>query len=30
MLHHPMNGVSRLTPVHASMERLHMLLKVIM
>jgi len=30
MLHHPMNGVSRLTPVHASMERLHMLLKVTM
>lgn len=30
MLHHPMNGVSRLTPIHASMERLHMLLKVTM
>ena len=24
MLHHPMNGVSRLTPVHACMERVHM------
>lgn len=30
MLHHPMNGVSRLTPIHSYMERLHMKLRVIM
>lgn len=30
MLHHAMNGVSRLSPVHAYMQRLHMRLAVIL
>jgi cell wall-associated NlpC family hydrolase len=30
MLHHPINGTSRHTPIHATMERLHMRLRVIM
>lgn len=29
MLHHPMNGTSRLTPIHATMQRLHMRLEVL-